>query len=101
MVKETRRTPEDRTQAQTKRIGWIMTWDDFIADWADQMARVHALFPETDAVALTRFRGNFQHLVTYIADTQDLTHGEAADTIMERLLPGAQPALGDARRLAA
>ena len=66
-----------------------MQWDAFLADWRDQIDRVHTLFPMTDPCALSRFRGNRLRLAEYIADAHDLTLREGMEAIETRLLPGA------------
>lgn len=78
-----------------------MTWRDLLADWHENLDRLHLLFPHADTTALIRFRGNKALLAEYIADTHDLTLDEGHEAVDLRLLPAARPTFAGNAALAA
>ncbi len=58
-----------------------MPWTIVTQDWAAFVDRLCAWFPYFDRAALRRFRGDRQKLVTYLADSHDLTEAEASEQL--------------------
>ena len=58
-----------------------MPWTIVTQDWAAFVDRLCAWFPYFDAEAVRRFRGDRDKLVTYLADSHDLTEAEASEQL--------------------
>ncbi len=53
----------------------------FPQDWPAVADRLCLWFPHFDSAALRRFRGDRAKLVTYLAESHDLTEAEAAEQL--------------------
>ena len=62
-----------------------MSWTPARTQWSDLIDDLCRDFPQLDATALRRFRGNRSRLVAYLADVHDLTRDEAAETLADWL----------------
>lgn len=62
-----------------------MSWTSMLEKWETLMHDFAARFPYCDSAALKRFRGNRSLLVTYLAETHELTNSEAAETLADWL----------------
>ncbi|MEO0936789.1 MAG: hypothetical protein AAFY38_01395 [Pseudomonadota bacterium] len=62
-----------------------MSWTNMLEEWNVLMHAFVARFPHCDPAALRRFRGNRDLLVTYLADTHELTEAEACAVLTDWL----------------
>ncbi len=58
-----------------------MPWTFVTRDWPAFVEQLCAWFPYFDEDAVRRFRGDRSKLVTYLAETHDLTEAEASDQL--------------------
>jgi hypothetical protein len=72
-------------------VGGLMPWDFVFSRWASLAHSFCRDFPHLDPDAISRFRGNYRALVSYLADTHDLTHSEAANVLSDWIERRAAP----------
>ncbi len=60
-----------------------MPWRDVYSIWPDLIDQFCNDFPYLEKAALTRFRGDRNKLITYLADTHELTLTEAQDALSD------------------
>ncbi len=58
-----------------------MPWTLVTQDWYAYVGRLCSWFPYFDEDAVRRFRGDRAKLVTYLADSHDLTEAEACEQL--------------------
>lgn len=63
-----------------------MPWTQVLANWPLLLDHLSADFKHLERSALQRFRGDRARLETYLAETHDLTHGEAAEVLQDWLI---------------
>lgn len=62
-----------------------MSWAEAFEQWSQLSNEFCADFPFLDRVAIQRFRGNYQNLIEYLANTHELTQIEAAEALQDWL----------------
>jgi hypothetical protein len=62
-----------------------MPWTHVLASWPHLIDHLCDDFPDLEAAAIRRFRGDRSRMETYLAETHDLTPDEAADALDEWL----------------
>lgn len=58
-----------------------MPWTHVLANWTHLIEHMCADFKHLELAAMRRFRGNQALMVTYLAETHDLTLSEAEETL--------------------
>ncbi len=60
-----------------------MSWDSVLENWLSLIDSLCSDFPHLDMEAVRRFRGDQSKLITYLADTHELTACEAKDALID------------------
>lgn len=58
-----------------------MPWAHVLASWPNLIDHLCEDFRHLEVAALRRFRGDRTKMETYLAETHDLTHAEACETL--------------------
>ncbi|SLN16489.1 hypothetical protein [Pseudooctadecabacter jejudonensis] len=63
-----------------------MSWTTALTHWPQLLEQLAADFPQLEAAALKRFRGDRDKMEIYLADAHHLTRAEARETLNDWLM---------------